>query len=598
MKKSIRYDILFDSVKTDAYKQVIKANRLRQWGEAAVVAVKLLTVVFSVLIFCGVNLSLYLYYFPFGVLLAYDVFSIVFCRILLKNARRLCDEKKSDKNYPEVYAALVNYCHRSSVVIDSRIIIYLFFVVVTSVATVYSDHTIGADITLFLKNFVAVINFAIVALDTVFALRLWFMATDFADEYSQEIDKIYYEQSQSTQMPTLETKKPHRFLLFLGCVFYGKPFFKLFFKGKADKTALKELKPPYLVINNHGSAADFRVVTPVFYPKLSNYIVAYGQFVGHPKLFRNMGIIPKRQFDNSIGAIREAQKVFKRKGVLTFYPEGKVSSDGRAGIVRPAMAKFIKLCKVPVVFMLTEGAYIARPKWANKLRRFPVSVKYDLILTADDVAKMTPKQIDDVLQKNFARVDDFEYQRKNGFKLKNKDRAEGLHNILYACPNCGTQFKTASKGSEIFCEECGKRWQLDEYNRLRAVDGKTEYTKICDWYDWQRKVTEKEIVSQKYAFSSRCKLQYLADFDGWRDLGEGSVLQTQNGFDFVSDDGSIFAFDTTAVFSLPYDYTNGLQVTDDRFCYRIILPQPQVATKVNFAVEIYFDLKHGAENHD
>ena len=38
-------------------------------------------------------------------------------------------------------------------------------------------------------------------------------------------------------------------------------------------------------------------------------------------------------------------------------------------------------------------------------------------------------------------------------------------------------------GTEIFCEECGKRWRMTELGELEALSGETEFSHIPDWYE-------------------------------------------------------------------------------------------------------------------
>ena len=72
--------------------------------------------------------------------------------------------------------------------------------------------------------------------------------------------------------------------------------------------------------------------------------------------------------------------------------------------------------------------------------------------------------------------DDFKWQYDNKVSVKYKNRAKGLHKVLYHCPNCNTEYMMNSEGTQIFCTNCNKRWQMTEYGRLEALDGKTEFS--------------------------------------------------------------------------------------------------------------------------
>ena len=83
------------------------------------------------------------------------------------------------------------------------------------------------------------------------------------------------------------------------------------------------------------------------------------------------------------------------------------------------------------------------------------------ILTAEQIKEMSVAQINEVLHKAF-QYDDYQYQKDNGILIKEKYRAEGLHKVLYQCPHCMTESQMASEGTQIFCQSCGKRWNLNE----------------------------------------------------------------------------------------------------------------------------------------
>ena len=73
-----------------------------------------------------------------------------------------------------------------------------------------------------------------------------------------------------------------------------------------------------------------------------------------------------------------------------------------------------------------------------------------------------------------------------GIRITEPYRAEGLHKVLYQCPHCGAEAMD-SAGAEIFCTECGKRWNLNEDGTLSALDGETEFSHVPDWFEWERK---------------------------------------------------------------------------------------------------------------
>ena len=107
------------------------------------------------------------------------------------------------------------------------------------------------------------------------------------------------------------------------------------------------------------------------------------------------------------------------------------------------------------------------------------------ILTKEDVERMSVDEINAVIQKGLT-YDEYRYQKENGILITEPFRAEGLHRILYQCPHCLAESKMDSKGTELFCTACGKRWNMNEDGSLTALEGETEFSHIPDWFAWER----------------------------------------------------------------------------------------------------------------
>lgn len=131
-----------------------------------------------------------------------------------------------------------------------------------------------------------------------------------------------------------KVKKPSRFLSFVGTLFFGRAYAKRTLKMRVFDNASK-IKPPYILLVNHQSGFDFLALHQAMYPRLVNGVIAYNQMLGHKNLWLKMGMIPKRQFDLSIGFLRQAKKVAENKGIIALYPEGKITCDGRRGEMSP-----------------------------------------------------------------------------------------------------------------------------------------------------------------------------------------------------------------------------------------------------------------------
>ena len=57
-------------------------------------------------------------------------------------------------------------------------------------------------------------------------------------------------------------------------------------KGKINKVNCEGLKPPYIVLSNHGSMVDFAVAAKAVYPNKTGWVASIEEFNGREWIFR------------------------------------------------------------------------------------------------------------------------------------------------------------------------------------------------------------------------------------------------------------------------------------------------------------------------
>ena len=104
-----------------------------------------------------------------------------------------------------------------------------------------------------------------------------------------------------------------------------------------------------------------------------------------------------------------------------------------------------------------------------------------------------------------------------------------------------------TKGTKLFCESCGKVWEMSELSELRAVEGETEFSHIPDWYEWERGNVRREVEEGAYAFTCRARVDAeveagtyaftcqarvdaLPNAKGYMDLGMATLTHDMTGF--------------------------------------------------------------------
>lgn len=302
-------------------------------------------------------------------------------------------------------------------------------------------------------------------------------------------------------------------------------------KKKIEKINMEGLKPPYIMLSNHMHFVDFELAAIALYPARMNNVVNLDGFYKRAWLLNWIGAICTRKFTTDLHLIKSMMKVAKRGDAIGLYPEARYSPCGTTSYIPDSLGKLIKRLNIPVVTMIHHGNYLYAPFWNFRdKRKVPFHVRATQLLTVEQIQNMSVDEINTIIKKEFI-YDEYKYQKDNNILIKNKTRAEGLHRILYQCPHCHAEFKMNSKLDEIYCEECGKHWALQEDGYLRALDGETEFDYVPDWYNWQKENVRKEIENGTYSYIDEVDVYSLPRTNKFYNLGTSKVSHTiNNGF--------------------------------------------------------------------
>ena len=302
-------------------------------------------------------------------------------------------------------------------------------------------------------------------------------------------------------------------------------------KKKIEKVNMEGLKPPYIILSNHMSFLDFELLALKTYPHRVNNVVNIDGFYKRGWLLNWIGAIPTRKFTTDMFLVKKIYKVLSRGDVLCMYPEARYSPCGVTSFMPDTLGALVKKCNVPVVTVVHRGNHLTSPFWNfRKKRKVPLHTTITQTLTKEDLANLTPQEINTILKDSLS-YDEYKYQKDEGILITEKYRAEGLHRILYKCPNCGSEHDMSSNGTEIFCEKCNKHWNLEEDGTLKALDGKTEFSHIPDWFNWEKEEVRREINSGNYLYIDEIDVYSLPRTNKFYNLGKAKITQDEtNGF--------------------------------------------------------------------
>ena len=316
-------------------------------------------------------------------------------------------------------------------------------------------------------------------------------------------------------------------------------------------------KEPALILMNHSSFTDLQIVGTIFKNRPYNIVCTNDGFVGKEGLMRAIGCIPTRKFVPEATLVKDMNYVLHAlKSSVVMFPEASYSFDGTETPLPASLGKCIKLLKVPVVMIKTEGAFLRDPLYNNlQKRKAKVSAKVTYLLSPADAGNMGAAEINKVLADAFS-YDHWRAQYEHGVTVDEPFRADDLHRVLYKCPQCGKEGQMLGKGIQLKCLACGDEHELLPDGTLKiTVAGDTRFRFVSDWYRWERECVRKELEEGSYLLDIDVDIMILTDLKSMYRVGSGHLTHTAEGFSLTGCGGALeYRQAASASYSLYADY--------------------------------------------
>ena len=313
---------------------------------------------------------------------------------------------------------------------------------------------------------------------------------------------------------------------------------------------------PCLVLMNHSSFIDLQIAADYLYPRPFSTVCTTDAFVGKAWLMRQIGCIPTQKFVSDLSLVKDMSYALKElKTTVVMYPEAGYSFDGTATTLPDTLGGLLKLLKVPVVTIITRGAFSREPLY-NMLRHRKVDISADVtyLLSPDQIKEMSADELNAVINEAFS-FDNFKWQQENNIVINEDFRADGLQRVLFKCPHCLAEGQNVGKGVTLTCKECGKTYELTELGALKAVDGESAFTHVPDWYAWERACVREEIERGEYLLDVDVDVYMLVDYKGLYRVGEGHLVHNAEGFRLTGCGGELdYSQSPISSYSLNADY--------------------------------------------
>lgn len=411
--------------------------------------------------------------------------------------------------------------------------------------------------------------------------------------------KMSYEEA--LKLPRLQHKNPLKPQLWLATIVHivcASTLRKIKFSYTTERMELVG-DQPCLILMNHSSFTDMKLAYGIFYPKKLGIVTSVDAMTGIlGKLMRLLGCTPTHKYITDLTLFKDMEYMLKtNKSSVLMYPEAGYSFDGCATALPRKMGVLLKRLGVPVVTVITEGAFHRDPLYNMlQIRDVKVGAHVKCIATAEEVKAKSVDELDALIAEAFS-FDNFAWQRDNKVSIDEPFRADGLHRILYKCPHCGAENQMEGKGIHLTCHACNTQWTMDEYGQLSAKDADPVYPHIPDWYRWQRDCVRKELEEGTYLLDTDVDIAVQVNLDGVCMIGEGHLTHDLNGFRLTGGDGKLdysqSPVHSHTLYSDYYWYEIGdvIGIGDNEFSY-FCFPKKNVSvTKARLATEELYKMK-------
>ena len=334
--------------------------------------------------------------------------------------------------------------------------------------------------------------------------------------------------------------RPNAIYTVLGTVWklFMAPKYNVNYTFKADP---RQEKGPFFFISNHASRLDYIFAGVPLLPLRMNFVAGYNEFHrSHLALvFRLLRVIPKKNFTPDLYTMKEISRVIKSGGGVCLFPEGMSSISGANQPVAVGTGKLLKHYKVPVYYSVIRGGYLTSPKYNLRDRCGRVEVAFDQLFTPQQLADMTPQEIESAINRAIYH-DDYAWNKVQQHHYDIGDNgAEDLEDLLFWCPKCGRQHTMATKGNTIFCTECGNGATLLDTYELVPFDGDCVIPETqTAWFNRQRQIIRAEVEAEDFCLEEEVELGVLPDYELLKDqatsriVGRGTLRLDRTGLSY------------------------------------------------------------------
>lgn len=358
-------------------------------------------------------------------------------------------------------------------------------------------------------------------------------------------------------------------------------------KISVDDSLLEGVKAPYILLCNHESFFDFYYISKLNHPRNPAYVVNAFYCI-RPVLrwiAKGSGMIAKKLFTPDSACVLKIMKTVRSGFPVVIFPEGRLSPDGRSNPLVKG-ARLYKKLGCPLVLTKIDGAYLSNPKWRGRRFRSNINISVQRVIEADELQALEDEELEMIIKDTLYND---AWQSNNTLFLQ-PDKARGLENLLYRCPDCNGLYTTRSFGNTITCTSCKASHTLD--NRYRFKDA--PWT-VSEWYDRIKDAEKNELDCT--TLSAKVNTEIFSEDGGLR-KEKGECFLNKDGFSYKSDSME-FSLGLDMLPALAFSCAKEFELYHGKdLCYFYPEENPQQVARWALIVDILNERKDEKENAD
>ncbi|MBI5866207.1 MAG: 1-acyl-sn-glycerol-3-phosphate acyltransferase [Planctomycetes bacterium] len=173
------------------------------------------------------------------------------------------------------------------------------------------------------------------------------------------------------------------------CRFLAQAVVLLLFRPRMLRTERVPRAGGALLICNHQSFLD-PALAGIGLPRAAHFMARDTLFRGaFGRLIASLNAFPVKRSTGDVGAIKETLRRLKHGALITVFPEGTRTTDGRVQSFQSGVVLLARKAGVPLVPTLVLGAYECWPRSSPLPRPSRVLIAYGHPLTTEQITGMS-----------------------------------------------------------------------------------------------------------------------------------------------------------------------------------------------------------------